>query len=154
MWNEFKEFAVKGNAVDMAVGLVIGAAFGRIVDSLVKDIMMPPLGMLLGRVDFSNFFLVLADGKTSGPYHSLTLAQQAGAVTLNLGLFANMVISFFIVSFAVFMLVRGMNRLRAPATVPAATAKDCPYCLSKIPLAAIRCPHCTSVLENERAESS
>ena len=146
MWKEFKEFAVKGNAVDMAVGLVIGAAFGKIVDSLVKDIMMPPLGMLLGKVDFSNLFLVLADGKTPGPYNSLTFAQQAGAVTLNVGLFANMVISFFIVSFAVFMLVRGMNRLRAPAPA-AATAKDCPYCFSKIPLAASRCPCCTSILE-------
>jgi len=143
MWKEFKKFAVKGNAVDMAVGLVIGAAFGRIVDSLVKDIMMPPLGMLLGKVDFSNLFLVLADGKTPGPYYSLALAQQAGAVTLNVGLFANIVISFFIVSFAVFMLVRGMNRLHEPA----ATTKDCPYCLSKIPLAASRCPHCTSILE-------
>ena len=148
MWKEFKEFAVKGNAVDMAVGLVIGAAFGKIVDSLVKDILMPPLGMLLGRVDFSNLFLVLADGKTPGPYHSLGLAQQAGAVTLNLGLFANMVISFLIVSFAVFMLVRVMNRLRAPAAAaPAATTKGCPYCLSPIPLAAIRCPHCTSTLK-------
>ena len=144
MWKEFKEFAVKGNAVDMAVGLVVGAAFGRIVDSLVKDIMMPPLGMLLGRVDFTNLFLVLADGKTPGPYHSLSLAQQAGAVTLNVGVFANIVISFFIVAFAVFMLVRGMNRLRAPAS---ATTKDCPYCLSKMAPAASRCPHCTSTLE-------
>ena len=153
MWKEFKEFAIKGNAVDMAVGLVIGAAFGRIVDSLVKDIMMPPLGMLLGKVDFSNLFLVLADGNAPGPYHSLTQAQQAGAVTLNLGLFANVVISFFIVAFAVFMLVRGMNRLRTPAVAaPAATTKDCPYCLSTIHLAAKRCPHCTSALEKGRPE--
>ena len=148
MWKEFKEFAIKGNAVDMAVGLVIGAAFGRIVDSLVKDIMMPPLGILLGKVDFSNLFLVLGDGKMPGPYHSLAQAQQAGAVTLNLGLFANVVIGFFIVSFAVFMLVRGMNRLRAPAAAaPAAATKNCLYCLSTIPLAATRCPHCTSTLE-------
>ena len=144
MWKEFKEFAIKGNAVDMAVGFVVGAAFGKIVDSLVKDILMPPLGMLLGKVDFSNLFLVLADGKTPGPYHSLALAQQAGAVTLNVGLFANMLISFFIVAFAVFMLVRGINRLR-PAE--AATSKDCPYCFSKIPLPATRCPNCTSMLE-------
>jgi len=147
MWKEFKEFAVKGNAVDMAVGLVVGAAFGRIVDSLVKDIMMPPLGILMGKVDFSNMFLVLADGNTPGPYPSLVLAQHAGAVTLNVGLFANVLISFLIISFAVFMLVRGINRLRAPATIPAPTTKDCLYCVSKIPLAATRCPHCTSTLE-------
>ncbi|MCL2075783.1 MAG: large conductance mechanosensitive channel protein MscL [Betaproteobacteria bacterium] len=149
MWKEFKEFAIKGNAVDMAIGIVIGAAFGKIVDSLVKDIMMPPLGMLLGKVDFSNLFLVLADGKTPGPYHSLTLAQQAGAVTLNVGLFINMVISFLIIAFAVFVLVRGINRLRAQTEPPApvATAKDCPYCCSNIPLAATRCPCCTSALE-------
>jgi len=148
MWKEFKEFAIKGNAVDMAVGIVIGAAFGKIVDSLVKDIMMPPLGMLLGRVDFSNLFLVLAEGKTPGPYDSLLLAQHAGAVTLNVGLFINMVISFLIVAFAVFMLIKSINKLRAPApeeTVPV-TAKDCPYCCSRIPLAATRCPHCTSEL--------
>jgi large conductance mechanosensitive channel len=149
MLKEFKEFAIKGNAVDMAIGIVIGAAFGKIVDSLVKDIMMPPLGMLLGKVDFSNLFLVLADGGTPGPYPSLTLAQQAGAVTLNVGLFINMVISFLIVAFAVFMLVRSVNRLRAPAeeTAPAVTHKNCPYCCSEIPLAAIRCPRCTSALE-------
>ena len=147
MWKEFKEFAVKGNAVDMAVGIVIGAAFGKIVDSLVKDIMMPPLGLLLGKVDFSNLFLVLAEGKTPGPYHSLTLAQQAGAVTLNVGLFVNMVISFTIVSFAVFMLVKSINKLRAPAEKPAVTTKDCPYCCSQISQAATRCPHCTSALE-------
>ena len=148
MWKEFKEFAVKGNAVDMAVGIVVGAAFGKIVDSLVKDIMMPPLGMLLGKVDFSNLFLVLADGKTPGPYPSLMLAQQAGAVTLNVGLFINMVISFLIVAFAVFMLVRSINKLRAPVQAPATavTTKDCPYCCSKIPLDATRCPHCTSAL--------
>jgi len=152
MWKEFKEFAVKGNAVDMAVGLVVGAAFGKIVDSLVKDIMMPPLGMVLGKVDFSNMFLVLADGKAPGPYPSLALAQQAGAVTVNVGLFANMVISFFIVAFAVFILVRALNRLRAiteaetAKTAPAVTAKACPYCVSQIPLAATRCPHCTSAL--------
>ncbi|MCL1826080.1 MAG: large-conductance mechanosensitive channel protein MscL [Betaproteobacteria bacterium] len=148
MWKEFKEFAIRGNAVDMAVGIVIGAAFGKIVDSLVKDIMMPPLGMLLGKVDFSNLFLVLADGKTPGPYSTLMLAQQAGAVTLNVGLFINMVISFLIVALAVFMLVRGINKLRATAedSAPAITTKDCPYCCSNISLAATRCPHCTSAL--------
>ncbi|MCL2021922.1 MAG: large-conductance mechanosensitive channel protein MscL [Betaproteobacteria bacterium] len=148
MWKEFKEFAIKGNAVDMAIGIVIGAAFGKIVDSLVKDIMMPPLGMLLGKIDFSNLFLVLADGKTPGPYSSLTLAQQAGAVTLNVGLFINVVISFLIIAFAVFMLVRGINKLRAQTETPApaVTTKDCPHCCSQISLAATRCPHCTSAL--------
>jgi len=144
MWNQFKEFAIKSNAVDMAVGLVIGAAFGKIVDSLVKDIMMPPLGLILGKVDFSNLFIVLAEGQTPGPYPSLGLAQQAGAVTLNVGLFVNMVISFLIVSLAVFMLVRGLNKMRTPAV---ATTKKCPFCLSQISLAATRCPHCTSNLE-------
>ena len=143
MWKEFKKFAIKGNAVDTAVGLVVGAAFVKIVDSLVKDIMMPPLGLLLGKVDFSNLFLVLADGQMPGPYSSLTVAQQAGAVTLNVGLFINMVIGFFIVAFAVFILVRAINRLRTTVV----TAKGCPYCFSQIPLAAIRCPHCTSTLE-------
>jgi large conductance mechanosensitive channel len=149
MWKEFKEFAVRGNAVDMAVGIVIGAAFGKIVDSLVKDIMMPPLGLLLGKVDFSNLFLVLADGKAPGPYPSLMLAQQAGAVTLNVGLFINMVISFLIVSLAVFVLVRSINKMRASAEAPPApevTTKDCSYCCSPISLAATRCPHCTSML--------
>ncbi|MCL2589710.1 MAG: large conductance mechanosensitive channel protein MscL [Betaproteobacteria bacterium] len=148
MWKEFKEFAIRGNAVDMAVGIVVGAAFGKIVDSLVKDIMMPPLGMLLGKVDFSNLFLVLTEGKTPGPYPSLVLAQQAGAVTLNVGLFLNMVISFLIVSFAVFMLVRGINKLRAPVegVAPVTTTKECPYCCSQVSLAATRCPYCTSAL--------
>ncbi len=142
MWKEFKEFAVKGNAIDMAVGLVVGAAFGKIVDSLVKDIMMPPLGILLGKVDFSSLFLVLADGKVAGPYPSLYAAQQAGAATLNVGLFVNVVISFIIVSFSVFLLVRGINKLRAPVV----STKDCPFCYSKIPVKAVRCPHCTSEL--------
>ena len=143
MWKEFKEFAIKGNAIDMAVGLVIGAAFGRIVDSLVRDILMPPLGILMGKVDFSNLFLVLADGKAPGPYHSLQTAQQAGAVTLNVGTFANVIISFAIVSFSVFLLVRGINKLRAATPV---LTKDCPFCFSKIPAQATRCPQCTSQL--------
>ncbi|MCL2830342.1 MAG: large-conductance mechanosensitive channel protein MscL [Betaproteobacteria bacterium] len=157
MWKEFKEFAVKGNAVDMAVGVVIGAAFGKIVDSLVADIMMPPLGLLLGKVDFSNLFLVLAEGKTPGPYPSLALAKQAGAVTLNAGSFINILISFFIVAFAVFLLVKSINKLRAQKektaeetaeeAAPAATTRDCPYCCSQVSPAATRCPHCTSMLE-------
>ncbi len=143
MWKEFKEFAVKGNAIDLAIGLVIGAAFSKIVDSLVKDIIMPPIGILLGKVDFSNLFIVLADGKGAGPYLTLDLARQAGAVTLNVGLFLNVVISFLIISFSVFMLVRGLNKLRAE---PEATTKECPFCLSVIPIKATRCPHCTSDL--------
>lgn len=146
-WSEFKEFAVKGNAVDMAVGLVIGAAFGRIVDSLVQDIIMPPIGMILGRVDFSNIFLVLGEGKTPGPYASLAAAREAGAVTVNAGSFINIVISFVIIAFCVFLLVKVLNRLRsAPAPAPADT-KECPQCAMTIPLKAKRCPDCTSILE-------
>lgn len=143
MWKEFKEFAVKGNAIDMAVGLVIGAAFGSIVTSLVTDILMPPLGLLMGKVDFTNLFLVLAGGSTPGPYPTLQAARQAGAVTLNVGIFINAVISFLIVSFSVFLLVKGISRLRA---APAADAKECPFCFSKIPAQATRCPQCTSQL--------
>ncbi len=144
---EFKEFAVKGNAVDMAVGIVIGAAFGKIVDSLVKDVIMPPIGLLLGKVDFTNLFMVLYDGKVPGPYISLKAAQDAGAVTLNVGLFINVLISFIIVSFAVFMLVKGINKLRdVTGTAAAAGKKDCPFCFSSISVKATRCPNCTSEL--------
>ena len=144
---EFKEFAVKGNAVDMAVGIVIGAAFGKIVDSLVKDVIMPPIGLLLGKVDFTNLFWVLYDGKMPGPYVSLKAAQDAGAVTLNVGLFINVLISFIIVSFAVFMLVKGINKLRdVTGTAVAAGKKDCPFCFSSISVKATRCPNCTSEL--------
>ena len=145
---EFKEFAVKGNAVDMAVGIVIGAAFGKIVDSLVKDIIMPPIGILLGKVDFSNLFVALHDGTEAGPYPTLEAARNAGAVTLNLGLFINVLISFIIISFSVFLLVKGLNTLRRsveqPAPALAPTTKDCPYCCTAIPVKAMRCPHCTS----------
>ena len=109
---EFKEFAVKGNVVDMAVGIIIGAAFGKIVDSLVKDVIMPPIGVLLGKVDFSNLFFVLREGKTAGPYLTVEAAQKAGAVTFNYGMFVNTVISFVIVAFAVFLLIRAINRMR------------------------------------------
>ncbi len=146
---EFREFAIKGNAIDMAVGIVVGAAFGKIVDSLVKDILMPPLGMLLGRVDFSNIFLVLHEGKIAGPYPTLEAAQKAGAVTVNFGVFVNVGISFVIVSLAVFMLVKGINQLRAAAgeDINAPKTKECPFCASKIPVKAVRCPNCTSNLE-------
>lgn len=150
MFKEFREFAVKGSVVDMAVGIIIGAAFGAIVKSLVDDVIMPPVGLLLGNVDFSNLYVLLRDGAVAGPYASLAEAKKAGAVTLNYGLFANAVVSFLIVAFAVFLLVRGINRLRrqqesAPAAEPA--VKECPYCCSAVPLKATRCPHCTSDLE-------
>jgi len=146
MFKEFKEFAMKGNVVDMAVGIIIGAAFGLIVKSLVADILMPPIGLLLGNVDFSNLFVVMKEGATPGPFLALADAQKAGAVTINYGLFINTVINFVIVAFAIFMLIRGLNRLKrekeAQAEEP--TKKDCPHCLSSIPIKATRCPFCTS----------
>jgi large conductance mechanosensitive channel len=148
MLKEFKEFAMRGNVVDMAVGIIIGAAFGAIVKSLVSDIMMPPIGMILGNVDFSNLFLVLKDGSAAGPYLSLTEAQKVGAVTINYGLFLNAVISFVIVAFAVFFLIRNINRLRKQEPAAEPNTKDCPFCFSAIPLKATRCPHCTSELGN------
>lgn len=148
MIREFKEFAVKGNVVDMAVGIIIGGAFGTIVKSLVADVIMPPIGMMLGNVDFSQLFLVLNRGDAPGPFDTIAEAQAAGAVTINYGLFINAVISFVIVAFAVFLLIRAMNRLKreeeAPAEEP--TTRDCPHCFSTIPIKATRCPHCTSDL--------
>lgn len=147
MFKEFKEFAVRGNVVDMAVGIIIGAAFGTIVKSLVDDIIMPPIGLLLGNVDFANLFFVLKDGAAAAaPYASLEAAKKAGAVTLNYGVFINTVVSFVIVAFAVFILIRNINRLRAEEPAAAPSTKDCPHCCSAIPLAASRCPHCTSQL--------
>ncbi len=148
MFKEFKEFAMKGNVVDMAVGIIIGGAFGTIVKSLVDHVIMPPVGLLLGGVDFSSFFLLLKDGKTPPPYPSLAEAQAAGAVSLNYGLFINSVISFLIVAFALFLLIKGMNQLRREQAAPEAepTTKDCPFCHTAIPIPATRCPHCTSQL--------
>ncbi len=148
MLKDFKEFALRGNAVDMAVGIIVGVAFGVVVKSLVDDVIMPPVGLLLGSVDFSNFFLVLKEGTASGPYLTLAEAKDAGAVTLNYGMFANSVISFLIASFAVFLLVKNINRLKREkeALPPTPTEKDCPYCFVSIPLKATRCPHCTSEL--------
>ena len=146
MLKEFKEFAVRGNVLDMAVGIVLGASFVGIVTSLVNDVLMPPIGLVLGRVDFSNLFLSL----TSRHFDTVAAAKAAGAATLNYGIFLNAVINFVIVSFAMFLLVRQVNRLRAPAPVPAAPAlKACAYCCSQIPLAAVRCPQCTSQLKAE-----
>jgi len=148
MLKEFKEFAMRGNVVDMAVGIIIGAAFGTIVKSLVSDIIMPPIGLLLGNVDFTNLFSVLKEGATAvGPYVSLADAQAAGAVTINYGVFINTIISFVIVAFAIFMVIRGMNRLKKKEEIPAEpTTKDCPFCLTSISIKATRCPNCTSKL--------
>jgi large conductance mechanosensitive channel len=141
MLQEFRAFAMRGNVVDLAVGIIIGAAFSKIVSSLVSDIIMPPVGLLLGRVDFSNLFLNLS-GQS---YSTLAEAKAAGAPTINYGLFLNTVIDFAIVAFAIFLLVRLINRLhQAPPATP--TTKACPYCVSVIPLNASRCPQCTSEL--------
>jgi len=144
MLKEFKEFAMRGNVLDMAVGIIVGAAFGQIVNSFVQDVMMPPIGRLVGHVDFSNLFVSL----TGQPYDTLAAAKAAGAATLNYGIFLNTIINFLIVAFAVFLLVRQVNRLMPkPAPVPAAPAtRDCPYCLSAVPAKATKCAHCTSDL--------
>lgn len=145
---EFREFAMRGNVIDLAVGVVIGGAFGTIVKSLVDDVIMPPIGLLIGNVDFANLFLVLKEGAKAAPYASVAAAKEAGAVTLNIGLFINALVSFTIIAFAIFMLIKTLNKLQRPA--PAApvevTTKECGYCLSSIPLKATRCPHCTSQL--------
>ena len=146
MLKDFKEFAMRGNVVDMAVGIIVGAAFGTIVKSLVSDVIMPPIGLLLGNVDFSNLFLVIKQGTVAGPFATLAEAQEAGAVTINYGVFMNTIISFLIVAFAVFLVIRNLNKLKrqeeAPPKEP--TTKECPYCLSEIPIKASRCAHCTS----------
>ncbi len=142
MLKEFKEFAMKGNVVDMAVGIIMGVAFGKIITSFVTDVIMPPIGLLTGKVDFSSLFFNLSDQ----PYKSLAEAKAAGAATINYGLFLNTVLDFVIVAFVMFIMVRQVNRLRAaPAPAPA-TTKDCGYCCSPVPLKATRCPHCTSEL--------
>jgi large conductance mechanosensitive channel len=147
MLKEFKEFIMRGNVIDMAVGIIIGAAFGTIVKSLVDDVIMPPIGLLLGNIDFSNLFVVLKQGgKAAEPYETLALAKAAGAVTINYGFFINTIITFLIVAFCVFMLIKSINKMRkeAPAEV---TTKECPYCISTISIKAQRCPHCTSELK-------
>ncbi len=150
MLKEFKEFAMKGNVLDMAVGIIIGAAFGTIVKSLVSDIIMPPIGLILGNVDFSELFVVLRSGaKAAGPYATLKDANAAGAVTINYGLFLNTVISFLIIAFSVFILVKAVNQLKKKDESTEAQkplTKDCPFCFSKIPLQATKCAHCSSEL--------
>ncbi len=145
MFEELKKFAMRGNVVDMAVGIIIGAAFGKIVSSAVKDIIMPPIGKLMGNVDFSNLFINLGDGQ----FDSLKAAQDAGAATINYGLFINTVLDFVIVAFAIFMLIKAINKATAKEEEEAPaepTSKDCPECLSEVPIAAKRCKHCTSAL--------
>jgi large conductance mechanosensitive channel len=151
MFKEFKEFALKGNVMDMAVGIIIGVAFGSIIKSLVDDILMPPLGLLIGKVDFSNLFLIVKQGATAGPFATLAAAHNAGAVTINYGLFINTVINFLIVAFALFMVIKNMNTLRKkmekPEVEAAPDTKECPFCFTKIAIKATRCPSCTSELK-------
>jgi large conductance mechanosensitive channel len=147
MMKEFREFIMRGNVLDLAVGVIIGGAFGTIVTSLVNDVIMPPIGLALGSVDFKDLFLVLKEGATAGPYGTVAAAKAAGAVTLNYGAFVNTVISFLIVGFSIFLVIRAANRLRAPAPAPTPPpTKQCPRCLSQVAPKATRCPHCTSEL--------
>jgi len=152
MWKEFKEFAVKGNAIDLAVGVIIGAAFGSIVTSLVKDILMPPIGLVTGGLDFSNKFIVLKPAKDGSTVFNTTAdAIKAGAVTWNYGNFVTLLINFVIVAFCVFLLVRALNKMKRPKPNAAPVVKDCPACTMSIPVKATRCPHCTSDLAGGRA---
>jgi large conductance mechanosensitive channel len=142
MLREFKEFAMRGSLLDLAIGIVLGTAFGRIITSFVSDILMPPIGLLLGGIDFSSLFIVLK----GGPYPSVAAAKAAGAPTINYGIFFNTIVDFVIVAFVIFLVIRQINRMQKPAPA-AATTKSCPFCLSEIPLKATRCPHCTSDLK-------
>jgi len=149
-FNEFKKFIARGNVMDMAVGIIIGAAFTKIVNSLVADIIMPPLGILLGNIDFTNWFVVLKDGaETTAPYVSLEAAKAAGAVTINIGFFINSIISFLIVALAIFSILKVINKMKEePAPAPAEpTTKECPHCFSTINIKATKCPNCTSDLK-------
>ena len=148
MIKEFKEFIMRGNVIDLALGIIIGSAFVAIVNSLVNDIIMPPIGLLLGGVDFSNLYILLQEGAPGGPYATLADAQTAGAVTINYGIFLNALITFLIIALVVFLLIRSVNQLVAPKETPAEepTTKQCPYCLSEIAIKATRCSQCTSEL--------
>ncbi len=153
MWKEFKDFAIKGNVIDMAIGIIIGTAFGAIVKSMVADVIMPPVGLLFGDTDFANFFFVLKEGvEAAGPYATLADAQAAGAVTLNYGVFLNTVINFLIIAWVIFLVIRAANRAQreqeaeAAAEPAAPTTKDCPHCFTSISIKATRCPQCTSEL--------
>jgi large conductance mechanosensitive channel len=150
MLQDFKTFITRGNVIDMAVGIIIGIAFGAVINSLVKDVIMPPIGLALGNVDFANLFVVLKEGLTPGPYASLAAAQAAGAVTINYGTFINTVVNLLILAAVVFFLiVRPVARMQArkKAEEPAPTTKECPYCFTSIPIQATRCPNCTSELK-------
>jgi large conductance mechanosensitive channel len=148
MFKEFKEFAVKGNAVDMAVGLIIGAAFGSIITSLVKDLIMPPISLLTGGLDFSNKFVVLRDAPNGGVFQTAADAAKAGAITWNYGNFVSFVVNFLIVANSVFMLVRALNKMKRPKPgASAPVSKECPFCSMTIPIKATRCPHCTSEMD-------
>lgn len=149
MWKEFKEFAMRGNVLDMAIGIIIGGAFTPIAKSLVDDVIMPPIGLLIGDMEFTDLFMVLRPGSPTGPYATLAAAQEAGAVTLNYGLFVNTIVTFLIVAFAIFLMVKAINRMRRAeegAAPDQPTTKTCPHCLSAIPLEAGRCAYCTSEL--------
>ena len=146
MFKEFNEFAVKGNAIDLAVGVIIGAAFGAIVTSLVKDILMPPIGLLTGGLDFSNKFLILKDAPSGGVFATPADAVKAGAITWNYGNFITLLINFIIVAFCIFLVVRAVNRMKRPTADAAPITKDCPACQMTIPVKATRCPHCTTEL--------
>ena len=143
MFKEFREFALKGNVIDLAVGIIIGAAFNKVVQSLVNDIVMPPVGLLIGKVDFSSLFINLSDKS----FETLAEAKKAGAATINYGLFINNLVDFAIMAFVVFLMVKQINRLRREEAPAPATTKECPFCVSRIPLPATRCPHCTSAVE-------
>lgn len=149
MLEDFKEFVLRGNVVDMAVGIIVGVAFSTIVNSLVNDIIMPPIGLLLGNVDFVDLFVLLKEGTPPGPYATLADAEAASAVTIRYGAFVNALVTFLIVALVMFFLIRGINRMRRKEeAAPEPMTKECPYCLSTIPLGATRCPHCTSQLES------
>ena len=143
MLKEFKAFAMRGNVIDLAIGIIIGAAFGKIITSFVNDILMPPIGRLLGKIDFANLFINISGTK----YDTLAAAKEAGAATINYGLFINTIIDFIIVAFVIFLVVRAINRMKKPEVAAAPNTKDCPFCQTAIPLKATRCPHCTSQLD-------
>ncbi len=152
MWKEFKEFAVRGNAIDLAVGVIIGAAFGGVVTSLVKDVLMPPIAWLTGGLDFSNKFLVLRGSSTGAAFATPAEAARTGAITWNYGNFITLIVNFLIVALCIFLLVRALNNLKRSAPAAAPVSKDCPFCSMTIPIKATRCPHCTSEISgNSRA---
>jgi large conductance mechanosensitive channel len=151
VWKEFKEFAVKGNALDLAVGVIIGAAFGLVVGSLVKDIIMPPIGLVTGGLDFSNMFVILKQAPNGAGFATPADAAKVGAITWNYGNFITVLINFLIVAFAIFLVVRAVNRMKRPAPAGAPVSKDCPACAMTIPIKALRCPHCTTELSGTRA---